>query len=132
MAFYKPIVVPKKSQLYLSCRKSVNSLKFESMWRLLYIVLYQQYTSTNSYFDFLIFYFNKYRVFIKEKSNYYKRKLYLPTIISSLFVALGRSLVQISHVNNVLELLNTDVSEDIRAATMHASNNPISKDIGSK
>lgn len=51
--------------------------------------------------------------------------LYLPTTRSSPSAAPGRSLCHISIVNIVLELLNTEVSELIRAAIIAASINPL-------
>ena len=49
---------------------------------------------------------------------------YLPTISSSASVDLGLILFQMSMVKTVAELLNTDVSDDIRAAIMAASITP--------
>ena len=49
---------------------------------------------------------------------------YLPTSISSLSDAFLLTFCQISHVNKVDALLNTDVREDISAAIIAASKSP--------
>lgn len=51
--------------------------------------------------------------------------IYLPTIISSISVALLLTLLQISMVNIVELLLKIDVSDDIKADIITASSRPI-------
>jgi len=52
---------------------------------------------------------------------------YLPTIISSHSVASFLYFAHKSQVNSVEPLLNTDVSDDINAASMQASSKPARK-----
>ena len=52
---------------------------------------------------------------------------YLPTIISSHSLASLLYFIHKSHVNKVDPLLNTDVSDDIRAASMQANKRPKTK-----